>query len=501
MAEIQLLYVENIITRKKRRLQQQLAFFMVVENIGYDKQVDVIWADEDGVWQTLPAVFHSKLGEGKEYWQAQATFHPSAEKSLPGNVQFGLRYRTQGAEYWDNKLGLNYFSQADSGVKVVHARPVQNIGFAGQLKHGQKYVPITVAVAKGLDAQKVVIHWTIDNWRHTHKTPCHFKRHYWDATARSHARNPNQYGCQIWQGSLKINNAFRLQCTISCEGREQTVWDNNYGNNYTASHKPLTVMILNLHCYQEDNQDHKFSQIAKAIDELEVDVVCFQEVAENWNNGMGDWDSNAVKIINDRLAKPYHIHTDWAHLGFDRYREGVAILSRYPLSRHDARYVSDSHDAYNIHSRKAVMAQIHIPYMGAVNVFSTHLSWWEDGFREQFYRLRDWAAAKQSKHIRATLLCGDFNVTAGSNGYHLVLETNEYTDQYVDAKTGGQPEQNYRVDDPYWQQYAGSDYRIDYIFMDKTAGLRVTSARMLFTEHDYGRVSDHCGYLMVFEPK
>lgn len=501
MAKIELLYVENIITRKKRGLQQLLSFFMQVENASYDKQVDVLWAGEDGAWRTLAARFHGKAGAGKEYWQAHAACHLGVDQSLPGNVRFCLRYRTQGAEYWDNNKGQDYLSQADSGVQVAQGRALQNIGFTERLATGQKYVTVSVAAAKDLDPRKVTIHWTVDDWRHVHKTPCYFKRNHWDAAARSHARNPNQYGCQIWQGVLKVNNAFRLQYTIACEGRDRTVWDNNDGNNYVASRKPLNIMILNLHCYQEDDQDYKLSQIAKAINELDVDVVCFQEVAENWNNGMGDWDSNSVKIINDRLAKPYHIHTDWAHLGFDRYREGVAILSRYPLSKHDSRYVSDSHDAHNIHSRKVVMAQIHVPYIGLINVFSTHLSWWEDGFREQFNRLREWAGAKLTAHTRATLLCGDFNVAAGSNGYRLVLESNEYADQYLAAKAFGQPEKNYRVNDPYWQRYPGDDYRIDYIFMNKAGRLRATSARMLFTEQDYGRVSDHCGYLMTFEPK
>ena len=49
----------------------------------------------------------------------------------------------------------------------------------------------------------------------------------------------------------------------------------------------LRVLILNLHCYQEDNQDHKLSQIARAINDCDVDVVCLQEVAELWNNGHG----------------------------------------------------------------------------------------------------------------------------------------------------------------------------------------------------------------------
>ncbi|TAN66598.1 MAG: endonuclease [Methylobacter sp.] len=501
MGKIQLLYVENVITRKKPGVQQSLSFFMRVESVSYDKQIDVVWSGEDGVWQSLPASYHSKREHNQEYWQARIDFHLTSAKSLPGNIRFGLRYQASGAEYWDNNQGLNYSSEADSGIEAVCAVPVLNIGFANRLENGQKNVPITVAVDKHSDADKVTVHWTTDNWRHSHKTACHFKRIYWNKEALSNARNPNQYGTAIWKGWLRIGQAFRLQYSICVERNGQVFWDNNDGNNYSLSREPLKILILNLHCYQEDNQDYKFSQIAKAINDLNADVVCLQEVAELWNDGAGDWESNSAKIINDHLAAPYHIHTDWSHLGFDKYREGVAILSKYPLFKPESRYVSDSHDAYSIHSRKVVMAQIKAPYMGRVNVFSAHLSWWEDGFAGQFQRLCEWAEAKQSAQVNATLLCGDFNITAGSTGYHLVVDAHQYDDQYLAANSHGVFEKIFRVNDPHWQDYPSDDYRIDYIFLNKTSELRVSSARVLFTEQDYGRVSDHCGYFMTFEPK
>jgi maltose 6'-phosphate phosphatase len=33
----------------------------------------------------------------------------------------------------------------------------------------------------------------------------------------------------------------------------------------------------------------------------DVDLVCLQEVAELWNNGKGDWQTNGARIINQRL--------------------------------------------------------------------------------------------------------------------------------------------------------------------------------------------------------
>jgi maltose 6'-phosphate phosphatase len=501
MDKIKLLSVENVISRKRTGVQQTLSFFMRVENVIYDKQIDVFWSGEDGVWQILKANFHSKLNHDQEYWQTRISFKLTPAKSLPGNIQFSMRYQTTDGEYWDNNQGLNYFSQADSGIRLLVAVPVLHVDFVAKLQPEQNYVPIIVAVDNFNDDDQVTVHWTTDNWLHTRQTPGHFKRNYWNKIACSNARNPNQYETAIWKSWLRIGSAFNVQYFISVERKGETFWDNNHGKNYSLSHLPLKVMILNLHCYQEDNQDDKFSQISKAINELDADVVCLQEVAEPWNDGAGDWVANSANIINQRLAVPYHIHADWSHLGFDTYREGVAILSRYRLIEPDAKYVSVSEDVFSINSRKVVAAQIKVPGMGLINVFSTHLSWWESGFAEQFTCLCAWAEARQSAELSATLLCGDFNITSGSPGYQLVVSGHQYDDQFLAANAQGLFDQIFRVNDTHWQNEPSDDCRIDYIFMNKSSKLQVKSATVLFTEQDYGQVSDHCGYFMTFEPK
>jgi maltose 6'-phosphate phosphatase len=500
MNEIQLHYVENVISRKKGDVRQHLTFFIVIENLSYHKRVDVRWAGEDGIWHDLPAHFHSALMPNKEYWQAHVQFQLGPDRSLPGNITFSLRYRTEEIEYWDNNHGRNYSSQADSGIRVPGRQPLQLVDFHPALPENRRYMPVTIAVAQSLAPEQVTVHWTTDNWRHTHQTACHFKRTYWDKVLHSNARNPNQYGIQIWKGWLKTEDAFRVQYSVAAVSRGRTFWDNNFGHNYAASRKPLKILILNLHCYQEEDQDAKFSKIAKAIGDLDIDIVCFQEVAELWNDGRGDWPSNSAHIINQQLRKPYHLYTDWSHLGFNKYREGVAILSRFPLTHTESRYVSESEDPYNIHTRKVVMAEVEAPYIGRLNIFSAHLSWWEDGFQGQFDRLREWAGNQHTAQITATLLCGDFNVAAGSQGYRHVTDSGEYEDQFLAANPLVRSK-ICRVNDPHWSNYLADDYRIDYIFMNKNSGLSPTSARVLFTPEDYGQVSDHCGYLMTFEPE
>ena len=501
MKLIQFLQATNTISRHRQRVQQDLTFALLVENIAYDKLVEVHWAGEDGVWHTLQAEHHASCGADREIWCARASFIASDDASLPGDIEFVLHCRIRGQEVWDNNETRHYFSNADSGVLLHKDVPLLNVDFNPLLAAEQRHYPITVAVRHALPPERVFVHWTTDDWRSTRVTPCFFHRMYWDKLARSSARNPNRYGTSIWTGQIKIDDAFRVQYAIGCETPSGTIWDSNFGANYVTRRRRLKILTLNLHCYQEPDQDAKFSQIARAIDDLDIDVVCLQEVGEPWNNGGGDWNANAAKIIRDRLSQYYHLHTDWSHIGFDRYREGIAVLSRYGFLAADAGYVSSSQSIKSIDSRKVVMVQVNVPYMGLVNVFSAHLSWPSGGFFEQFERLRSWANEKHGGDIAATFLCGDFNIKAGSDGYQAVVRTREYEDQYLAATSHRVFEKIFRDQSPNVERHLAPDGRIDFIFMQRNSSLHAVAARELFTDNGYyGRVSDHTGYCVEFEP-
>ncbi|MFW5450149.1 MAG: endonuclease/exonuclease/phosphatase family protein [Methylophagaceae bacterium] len=502
MEKVQLLYVKNIISRQQAKVQQQLTFLMKVENTTYDKKVNIVWAGEEGIWQTLPAKYGGEAGNNNEYWQAKTIIELTDDQSLPGNIKCGVHCQVLDDEFWDNNDGADYISDADSGILLTGNRLIQNVDFGHFLDDGQDSTTVTFVADQSNNIEKSTIHWTDDNWATTQKTPCYLHKDYWNKTYQSNARNPNQYQAQLWSGTIEHGDVSKLKYAICCENAQQAIWENNGGYNFSLQGKQLKVLVLNLHCYQEQNQDEKFTTIAQAINELDVDVVCLQEVAEYWRDGEGDWPSNAAKIINDRLTNPFHIYADWSHLGFDKYREGVAILSRFSISNPEARYVSDSDDIYDIHARKVVKAQLNVPHFGLINVFSAHLSWVEDGFQQQFKRLHKWAESRYTEEVKATLLCGDFNITAGTSGYELVVDSNEYEDQYLAANDQGIFDKIFKVHDEKWQDLLADDYRIDYIFMNKASELQVTSAEVIFTEQDgYGRVSDHCGYLMTFEAK
>ncbi len=499
MQHIRIEYTKNIISQSIEGIWQEMSYMIRVDNLSYQKNVTVHWSGESGKWHEDKAEYHCTLPDGSEYWLAHVRWPLTDEQPLPGNINFSVCYECAGRTFWDNNHGLNYKVDADSGVIVYRDVPVQHLFHDPVLQGGKVSLKIDSAIKSSLNARSVRIHWSTDNWKTSQVRNCVKRPNHWYKVHSSVARNPNRYGWEIWTRRLPIQHAHRVDYSIECETDQGIVWDNFHGENYKSRRSTLRVLTLNLHCYQESNQDFKFRQIARAIQDFQIDLVCLQEVAENWNDGKGDWASNAARVINSYLPFQYHLHTDFSHLGFDRYREGVAILSRHEFSMTDSGYVSDSKDIYDIHARRVVMAQVHVPYFGPVNLFSAHLSWPEDGFYTQFDRMRNWADECHSENVAATLLCGDFNIKAGSDAYCHIVRSSAYEDQYLKTINRQAYDRIFREGYQDISGAIGHDGRIDYIFLKK--GSRVSSMKgmELFTNQSYGRVSDHTGYLVEFE--
>jgi maltose 6'-phosphate phosphatase len=491
---IQLLYAENVVSRTANGQNQRLGFYMSVENLAYEKCVEIHWGTPDGTWRVLPAHYARPSGSNREVWEAEMFFPAGADgNGFPGDISFAVHVAMAGVDYWDSNDLKNYVIKADSGVFVHEEFPLLAVKVRSLLSAADTFLPVTVAVHQALAPKKIFVHWSTDSWRTVHTTECYFWRQHWEKHHASHAQNPNEHGTSIWVTHLPVNQAFRLEYAIGCETAERIFWDNNAGTNYVARHERLKVLTLNLHCYQEENQQAKLSTIANAIDDHDVDIVCLQEVAEPWNGGNGASEANTARLINDRLKQPYHIIADWSHRGFDIYREGCAILTRHDVVVKDSGYISSNQDPNSIHARRVVMAQVSVPFIGFVNVYSAHLSWWKDGFREQFENLRAWANEKHSRNVTATLILGDFNAQTGSDGYMLATYANEFEDQHLKIQRASLSNSPNSAELP-------NDGRIDFIFLKKDSALEVKTSKVLFTNLDYGRVSDHEGYYAEFEP-
>ncbi|MDD2239183.1 MAG: carbohydrate-binding protein [Kiritimatiellae bacterium] len=499
LSPLHFIYVRNIVSRTVTGTFQEIAFAVRVLNIGHGKRVGIHWCGEDGDWRESPADYRCTLPGGDEVWVAEVAVPLTMESSIPGNIQFSACLERGDERYWDSRFGSNYRSDADSGVIVFDALDLRVVGCRPCLPAAMVSLPLEVAVRQEIEPTSVIIHWTTDGWATRQTTPAYFRRDHWDRSVGSNARNPNRYGWGIWAARLALPQAYRVEFVVECHTASGVVWDNHAGGNYRVQRDTLKVMTLNLHTYQEEEALEKLATVARAIRERDIDLVCLQEVGENWNGGEGDWASNAARIINDQLPRPYHLHTDWSHRGFDRFREGVAILSRHPFRGTDAGYVSDSTDPYDIHARKIVMAQVSVPFMGMLHVFSAHLSWPADGFRVQFERLRRWAAERHTPEVIGTLLCGDFNIAADSEAFGQIVQTEAFEEQVLKIWNPPAFQRVFRDRQETSMQVLAGDGRIDHIWLSRGSQLRAIAAEELFTSTTYGRVSDHTGYLVEFE--
>ncbi len=483
-----MLYAGNVVSRTGEDQRQTLSFGVRVQNLAYDKCIEIHWAGEAGEWRVLPCHFAHPTGQDGEVWDAEAVFDSSRER-LPGGIAFAARVRMAGVDAWDSNDGRNYTLAADAGLWLAASQPLLNVRVHARLALEDTFVPVTVAVHTSLQARQVFVRSHEDHSHVWTTRECVFWRRHWERAHASGAQNPSAAGTAIWVTHIPVQHAWRVEYAVGCTGAAGVFWDNNFGTNYVVAREPLKVMTLNLHCNQEEEADAKLSTVAQAIDDHRVDIVCLQEVAEPWEGGSAAFAENAAKKIRDRLREPYHLVHDWSHRGFGIYREGSAILTRHDIVVKDAGYVSSRHDAESIHSRKIVMAQVNVPCVGAVNIFSVHLSWWKDGFREQFERLAAWARDRATPEVAATLLLGDFNAAPDSAGYAQVMAGGEFDDALVQSRrreTG---------------ETAVNGSRIDYIFLRKDGALEARTVRRLFTPADYGRVSDHPGYYAELVPR
>ncbi len=504
MNAIRLVYAQRTTSARNGYVVQDLEFAVLVKNLAFEKQIAVHWAYDDNLWQILPADYSCQSGQGWELWQARTSCCTLAGH-LPGRIRFALQYLVGGRQYWDNNQHADYSLAPSAGVLLGPGVKLSHLRYSPLFSRRETGLSVAAAVHRSLRARRVFVRWTTDNWYSYHQTPCSLQ-HDCPRQGIPHGTTANPHGVSVWAGRIKARNGFKVRYAIGCETEDGEIWDNNLGLNYTAVHAGLKVLTLNLHCYQEADQDEKFREIVRAIREIDIDVICLQEVGEEWHDGKGFWPTNSAGIIRDRLrqhGRYYHLYTDWSHIGFDRFREGSAILCKYKFVKRDAAYVSADTDIHSIHARKVVMGRIDVPGFGLINVFSVHLSWWQDGFRLQFEKLRQWADAESGK-VAATLLCGDFNAKAGSLGYMLIADGREYEDQFLRAASPAAFAKVFRTALPEREKWLVDDNRIDYILIKKNSKLKPTAAKVLFSGRDYQsyqKVSDHPGYLVEFEPE
>ncbi|MFI8684456.1 endonuclease/exonuclease/phosphatase family protein [Rossellomorea sp. NPDC077527] len=260
----------------------------------------------------------------------------------------------------------------------------------------------------------------------------------------------------------------------------------------------MKLLTLNCHSWQEDNQHEKISILADDIAEKSYDVIALQEVSQLIESetvqGLIKNDNFALVLLGElekQGVTDYSLVWDFAHIGYDIYEEGVAILTKHPIVEDHRFFISKSHDQSYWKTRKIVGATI--SYEGKpLTFYSCHLGWWTDNeepFQFQVDNLMEQVTAESP-----FFLMGDFNNNALirgegydyliSKGLHDTFDTAAERDSgiTVQGKIAGWDENKL-------------DLRIDLILSSEK--MPVKSSQVIFNTVNKPVVSDHFGVEVV----
>ncbi|HDX9578154.1 TPA: endonuclease/exonuclease/phosphatase family protein [Bacillus pseudomycoides] len=256
----------------------------------------------------------------------------------------------------------------------------------------------------------------------------------------------------------------------------------------------MKLLTLNCHSWQEDEQLAKIHYLAKTIQENDYDVIALQEVSQSIaaKDVCGNMkDDNFVRLLQIELEKlgaaKYDVVWDFAHIGYDVYEEGLAILTKHAIQKSDSFFVSDNADTTYWKTRKIVSVTISY-YNQPVTFYSCHLGWWsdeEEPFKKQVDRL-----VQRAENNELSFLMGDFNNNARlqNEGYDYLMQKGLYdTYKLAEQKDEGTTVQG---------EIAGWDenkqnLRIDLILSNQP--VQVNSSKVIFNGINREVISDHFG--------
>ncbi|UTH16608.1 endonuclease/exonuclease/phosphatase family protein [Macrococcus epidermidis] len=265
----------------------------------------------------------------------------------------------------------------------------------------------------------------------------------------------------------------------------------------------MKLLTLNTHSWLEEHQEAKIDQIVAQIIKADYDVIALQEVNQlikntnvvsdqnyclgNDNINIKD-DNFAYIIVNKLRAQGHNYYFSYAmsHIGYDKYEEGSAILSKQPIKPY-SEFVSIDQSPDNYRSRKILFGETQVNRKSIV-VASCHFSWWlnnQDGFSYE------WMNTKRilEQYNQPLIVMGDFNNPEGTEGYDFVLDNSDLLDTYTKAevKYGHHTiEKNIAG----WENNGGK-LRIDFIFASNE--FKVQSSKTVFDGLNAPIVSDHFG--------
>lgn len=243
----------------------------------------------------------------------------------------------------------------------------------------------------------------------------------------------------------------------------------------------LKLLTLNLHCLVEENLEDKQNVIVEEIIKNDIDIIFLQEVAQTSDKPViydNVKDDNYGFVLMKKLKNngyTYNYYFDGFKKSFNKYDEGLAILSKIKLDLIESKYISNIKDFNNWKTRKILIYKMNQHH---INIATSHFGWTDEteNFEKQFDR-----AIESLNRNELTILAGDFNIPYNSKEYHHILKNN-----YIDIFS--KKEEFIKKITFEGDTLNSLHMRLDYFFTNRPVTL--IDQKILFKDI---KVSDHFG--------
>lgn len=280
----------------------------------------------------------------------------------------------------------------------------------------------------------------------------------------------------------------------------------------------MKLMTLNTHSLVEPEYEEKKEKFIKMLETEQPDVVALQEVNQSISAGMIPdvmlpgykrcmefglpvrEDNHAKAVVEALRERGVYYYWTWlsAKIGYGKYDEGMALLSKKPIARVKQFLISQTEDYENWKTRKILGMQLE----GSEDIFFTvHMGWWndeEEPLKKQWEKMEQ-VVQRPELNKRTVWLMGDFNSldNVRQEGYDLICgsgwkDTYHLAEQKDSGITVEEEIDGWRSEDG--RAGAKEEKRLDYIFCNQEK--EIVSSRVVCNGKNYPIVSDHYGVLI-----
>ena len=218
----------------------------IVENLAYEKKVQLYYQGDDNVWLTADMTYDGIASPGRELWKysVQRTITGPYTNEAPLNLNFVLKYEVNGQTYWDNNDGANYVLDAGTGeytpkvivVDRAYAHAPYTYTYNGTSQQISGYFNVSFILQNLGYSKDVEVHYTFDNWATSYVGKAIFNSGVFEGY--SYVSYPNANGVEVWSfyangAEVQNENASQVQFAVKYTVGGATYWNNNQGANFT----------------------------------------------------------------------------------------------------------------------------------------------------------------------------------------------------------------------------------------------------------------------------